>query len=144
MRYSFTYGSGAESAGSFVQMVSTTPDFDTALQEFQTQRAATLAKFPPVLDPASLSDASGPSALSPSTAQTPPTQFSSAVTVQGATISLSAGTASRGTATVTASAAQNTTAGSNAQTPNGAMGRNIWGEGLFGIIVLLSSVPLLL
>ncbi|KAL1950661.1 hypothetical protein VTO73DRAFT_5785 [Trametes versicolor] len=144
---SFTYGSGTESAGSFVQMVSTTPDFDTALQEFQTQRAATLAKFPPVLDPASLNITSGPSAqsaaLSPSTAQTP-TQFSSAVTVQGATLSLSAGTASRGTPTVTASAPQNTTAGSSAQEPSGALGRGIWGGKLLGIVALLSSVLLVL
>ncbi len=145
----FTYGIGPQSEGSFVQTVSTTPDFDTALEEFQTQRAATLAKFPPAVDPASLNNLSGPSLLSgalfSSTAPTStPSASSSAQAVPAATISLSIGTPQGTTVTASALAPQNTTAGSNAQEPSGAMGRAVWGGKLLWTVALLSSIHLLL
>ncbi|KAI0823316.1 acid protease [Trametes gibbosa] len=54
---SFNYGD--ENIPPFVQMIPTTTDFNQALQEFQTQRAATLAKLPPTADPASIANKEG-------------------------------------------------------------------------------------
>ncbi|EIW57421.1 acid protease [Trametes versicolor FP-101664 SS1] len=54
---SFNYGDGV--TGPFMQLVSTTTDANAALQEFQTQRAATLAKLPPAVDPASVANKEG-------------------------------------------------------------------------------------
>ncbi|KAI0364779.1 acid protease [Pilatotrama ljubarskyi] len=67
---SFNYGNA--NTGPFVQMVTTMPDSNTAMQEFQTQRAAALAKLPPTLDAVSQqsSQASQSSAPSGTAAQT--------------------------------------------------------------------------
>ncbi|OJT08816.1 hypothetical protein TRAPUB_322 [Trametes pubescens] len=46
---SFNYGD--QDTAPFVQLVSTTPDADRAMQEFQQQRAAALATLPPTVDP---------------------------------------------------------------------------------------------
>ncbi|KAI0365652.1 acid protease [Pilatotrama ljubarskyi] len=55
---SFNYGDANN--GPFVQMLTTTPDPNKALQEFQTQRAATLANLPPTLDPFDAVNQKGP------------------------------------------------------------------------------------
>ncbi|EIW62831.1 acid protease [Trametes versicolor FP-101664 SS1] len=62
---SFNYGD--QNTNPFVQLVTTTPDPNTAMQEFQQQRGATLAKLPPTVDPSASSTSSG--ASSTSTAQ---------------------------------------------------------------------------
>lgn len=52
---SFNYGDAQNSSAQpFVQMVSTTTDMEVALQEFQTQRAATLAQLPPTVEPSAI------------------------------------------------------------------------------------------
>lgn len=53
---SFNYGDEQNSSSTqpFVQMVSTTPDMAAALQEFQTQRAAELARLPPTVEPSAI------------------------------------------------------------------------------------------
>ncbi len=56
-----------------MQLVTTTPDAHTAMQQFQQQRAATLAKLPPTVDPADVANKEGEQANStgPSASQTP-------------------------------------------------------------------------
>ncbi|EIW59870.1 acid protease [Trametes versicolor FP-101664 SS1] len=56
---SFNYGD--QNTPPFVQMVTTTPDADTAQQEFQQQRAKTLAGLPPTIDPAAAANQGGQS-----------------------------------------------------------------------------------
>lgn len=108
----FNYGDGV--TGPFMQLVSTTTDANAALQEFQTQRAATLAKLPPAVDPASVANKEG---------QQSPTQ-----TAAGS------GSASGTTTSQT---------GSPSHTGNGAGERRAVGAGAFGALALLSGALLL-
>lgn len=49
----FNYGEPSSSQA-FVQMVTTTPDMTTAMQEFKTERAATLSQLPPTVEPSAI------------------------------------------------------------------------------------------
>lgn len=97
-----------------MQLVSTTTDANAALQEFQTQRAATLAKLPPAVDPASVANKEG---------QQSPTQ--------------TAGTSGSASGTTTSQT------GSPSHTGNGAGERRAVGAGAFGALALLSGALLL-
>lgn len=49
----FNYGQSSSSQA-FVQMVTTTPDMTAAMQEFKTERAATLSQLPPTAEPSAI------------------------------------------------------------------------------------------
>lgn len=125
----FNYGD--QNTPPFVQMVTTTPDADTAQQEFQEQRAKTLAGLPPTIDPAAAANQGGQSPA----AGAPGVPGSSA----SARATSSAGPSS--SATQTAQNAQ-PTAGNN---KNGAGRAGALWTGVYGayVLYLVSGVFLL-
>lgn len=124
-RHSFNYGD--QNTNPFVQLVTTTPDPNTAMQEFQQQRGATLAKLPPTVDPSAVANKEGEQTDStgPSTSQT---------AAPGSQSSSSAGASSTSTA-------QNGQA-TDANKKNGATRASAMWTGVYGgfALYMFSSV----
>lgn len=104
-----------------MQLLTTTPDANTAMQEFQQQRGATLAKLPPTVDPSAVANKEGEETNSPgpSASQSP---------AAGSQSSTSAGASSTSTA-------QNGQA-TNANNKNGAVRASVMWTGVCGAYFL--------
>ncbi|KAI0349533.1 acid protease [Trametes cingulata] len=126
---SFNYGTrnGNNFNAPFVQMVSTTPDLNQANQEFQTQRAAQLAKLPPTIDPSAAVQGGSdqaPATSAPSGSPTTQTQSGTEAKPTGST---------QGT----------TTAAPSAKPSNGSAKSGSWsGCGVMAVALALALVVL--